>query len=153
MSDSDTSSNSAVMTDDPATAVIDVQDPLPESNFFYRRVFAYVSSTILVGLLAYVTFKMQTPESLRTMALYLSLLLWFSITYYMLAPSGEQVVRIIQAGRVLRSGVEMTRTARVDRREGVTEARTTAGRRGTPQRRSSRPYDPEDAAPRSRRHD
>lgn len=141
---------SAAMTDDPATAVIDVQDPLPESNFFYRRVFAYVSSTILVGLLAYVTFKMQTPESLRTMALYLSLLLWFSITYYMLAPSAEQLVRIIQAGRALRSGVEMTRTARVDRREGTAEARTTARPRRAPERRSRGP-ETYDAAPRSRR--
>lgn len=137
-------------TEDPATALIDVQDPLPESNFLYRRIYSYVATVSIWGLLVFVVYKMEEPESLRIAALYLSLLLWFAITYYMIAPSAEQITRIIQAARTLRSGVEMTRSARTDTHDGVTEARTHAGRPETPQRRPER-RDDRDAAPRSRR--
>lgn len=153
MSDTDKQGTSADMTDDPATALIDVQDPLPESDFKFRRIYSYTATTALIVLLAFIIHKMTEPESLRIAALYLSLLLWFTITYYMIAPSAEQITRIIQAARTLRSGVEMTRTARVDRREGVAEAQTTARRREQPQRPSSRPSDPDDVAPRSSRRD
>jgi hypothetical protein len=142
--DQDAPGNSIKTTETPATAEIDVQDPLPESNFFWRRVYSYLATFSIWGLLTYVVHKMADAESLRWAVTCLSLLLWFTITYYMIAPSAEQITRIIQAARTLRSGVDMTRRARVERNGRVTEAETHAGR----------PHeDTEDAAPRSRRYD
>ena len=134
------SDSNSIESGGPPAVEVDVQDPLPESNFFWRRIFAYVLSSLLLGLLAYVVFKMTQPESLRTAALYLSILLWFSMTYYMIAPSAEQVTRIIQAAKILRSGVSMTRRATIS--EGEAEVETTAGRPMSPQG---------DAAPSNRR--
>ena len=124
----ETNSGNAAATEGPPPAAVDVQDPLPESNFLWRRVFAYATSTAILCLLAYVIFKMTEAASLRIAALYLSLLLWFSITYYMLAPSAEQVVRIIQAGRAMRSGVSFDRSASSTGEK--IEVRTTAGKGG-----------------------
>jgi hypothetical protein len=134
------------VTNSPATAEIDVQDPLPESNFLWRRLYSYIATVSIWALLVFVVYKMDDQDSLRTAALYLCLLLWFTITYYMIAPSAEQITRIVQAARTLRSGVEMTRKGRVERGGRVTEAETHIGR-------PERPDDEPDAAPRSRYHD
>lgn len=77
---------------------------LPESNFVWRRIFSYAHSVILLGLIGYVVFKMSTDANLKQIALYLVLLLWWSMTYYMIAPTAEQITRIIQAGKSLRFG-------------------------------------------------
>lgn len=125
---------------------IDAQDPLPESNFFWRRLYSYIATFSIWGLLVYVIYKMEDAGSLRTVALYLSMLLWFTITYYMIAPSAEQITRIIQAARTLRSGVPMRRRTSVDTSHGDhAEVEMTAGYQET--------SESEDAAPRSRYHD
>lgn len=144
----DTQGTSVKTTETPATSQIDLQDPLPESNFFWRRVYSYVVTFAVWGLLTYLIYKMTDAESLRWSALYLSVLLWFTITYYMIAPSAEQITRIIQAARTLRSGVEMTRTGRTERNGRVSEAETHVGRYHPPED----DYEG-DAAPRSRRRD
>lgn len=77
---------------------------LPESNFVWRRLFSYAHSVILLGLIGYVVFKIGTDTDLKQIAFYLAMLLWWSITYYMIAPTAEQIVRIIQAGKALRIG-------------------------------------------------
>lgn len=129
-----------------ATGEIDAQDPLPESNFFWRRLYSYIATFSIWGLLVFVIYKMEDAGSLRTVALYLSMLLWFTITYYMIAPSAEQITRIIQAARTMRSGVPLTRRTTVDTPQGGhTEVETTAGYPEAPES--------DDAAPRSRYHD
>lgn len=129
-----------------ATGEIDAQDPLPESNFFWRRLYSYIATFSIWGLLVFVIYKMEDAGSLRTVALYLSMLLWFTITYYMIAPSAEQITRIIQAARTMRSKVPVAHRTTVDTRQGDhAEVETTAG---YPEARES-----DDAAPRSRYHD
>ncbi len=109
-------------------SLVDVQDPLPESNFLWRRVFAYATSTAILALLAYIVFKTDDPNNLESLALYLALLLWFSLTYYMIAPSAEQIVRIIQAAKVLKAGVPISRRAQSENADGEkVEVETTAG--------------------------
>lgn len=85
----------------------DLQDPLPESSFFYRRVFSYLTCIALTALLAFIIYRMDDPTSLRDVALYLCVLLFFTITYYMVAPSGEQVVKMVQTAKMLISGVRV----------------------------------------------
>lgn len=86
---------------------VDLQDPLPESTFFYRRVFSYAVSVALLGLLGFVIYQIDEAAELREVALYLCLLLFIVITYYMIAPSAEQVVKMLQTAKLFASGVRM----------------------------------------------
>lgn len=127
------------------TQEIDAQDPLPESNFFWRRLYSYIATFSLWGLLVFVIHKIEEPSSLRLVAMYLSLLLWFTITYYMIAPSAEQITRIVQAARNIRSGLGGSHHSRVEYDECAPGDERHVRREDN--------YDSEDAAPRSRYHD
>lgn len=157
MSD-DTQSNSASATADPATSRVDVQDPLPETNWFWRRVYTFALSLISV---AFIWFGLEALNSMREPRLVYSITRYMIgvhvllITFYMLAPSAEQMVKLIQSARLLRSGIPITRSAVVETPQGGrTEVRTTAGAPEAlpPQNRSPEPPagDEEDFAPRSR---
>lgn len=78
--------------------------PLPESKFFYRRVFSYVLTVALLGLLGYIIYQLADPGALKSIAFWLIILLWWVATYYMVAPSAEQIARIIQSARMWRRG-------------------------------------------------
>lgn len=81
----------------------DPQDPLPEPSFLYRRVFSYGTAISLIGLIAFVVWRIEGDEQLREIALYLCLLLFMVVTYYMVAPSAEHVVKMVQLGKLWRS--------------------------------------------------
>lgn len=82
---------------------VDPQDPLPEPSFLYRRIFSYVMAVALVGLIAFVVWRIEGSDQLREVALYLCTLLFVVITYYMVAPSAEHVVKMVQLGKLWRS--------------------------------------------------
>lgn len=77
---------------------------LPESNFIWRRIYSFISSSVLLGLIGYVVFKMDTDTDLKAVAFWLCFLLWWAMLFYMIAPTAEQITRIIQAGKSLRFG-------------------------------------------------
>ena len=81
--------------------MIDPQDPLPEPKFTYRRIFSYGVSLALLAILGLIVWRIDDGDALRQLALYLCVLLFFVITYYMVAPSAEQIVKLIQSARVL----------------------------------------------------
>lgn len=89
------------------TEQIDPQDPLPESTFFYRRVFSYGLSVSLVGLLALTVWRIDGADELRAVALYLCVLLFVVITYYMIAPSAEHVVKMMQTAKLFLNNVHI----------------------------------------------
>ena len=74
----------------------DLQDPLPEGSFFYRRWYSYVLTASLIGLLAFTIWQISDSNELRRIALYECVLLFCISTYYMIAPSAEQVVKMLQ---------------------------------------------------------
>jgi len=90
-------------TPETSATVHVLQDPLPESNFFYRRWFSYVVAVVNVLGMAFLIHKMTEEESLRTAFYVLGVIHWFTITYYMIAPSAEQLARIIQAARIAKT--------------------------------------------------
>ncbi len=126
----ETSPTNSASTADPTTAV-DVQDPLPEANWLWRRVYTYVMSLILVVLIAWVLdslHDLRDAQSLYEIGMRLCWLLAAVLTYYLVAPSAEQITRLVQSARVLRAGVGITRTARAETPEGTkTEVSTVAG--------------------------
>lgn len=76
---------------------------LPESDFKWRRIFSYVLSVALLALVGVAVYQITDSENLRDTAFWLMVLLWWVITYYMVAPSAEQIARIIQSARLFGS--------------------------------------------------
>lgn len=98
-----------VEIDTPSGGVrIDPQDPLPESNFLYRRLTTWF---IVMALLALVWHNVEALHGLGAVDGLVEITKWLIAltgivsTYYLIAPSAEQVVRIIQTARVLRQGI------------------------------------------------
>lgn len=134
---------------------VDVQDPLPESAFLYRRIFSYFLSVALIALLALVVWRMDSAAELTRVALYLCLLLFMVVTYYMIAPSAEQVVKMLQTAKLLARGVTIEKSASADRTSATTRTRVGRGtiNHSEPPRRPPPPepsYRSPDAAPTSR---
>jgi len=103
------------MSDEAQSVPADLlQDPLPESTFFYRRIFSYAVSVVILALLGYIIHRMNDAAQLRMVASYLCVLLFCVITYYMIAPSGEQVVKMFQTAKMTISGVNIRHDPRVD---------------------------------------
>ena len=142
------------MTDDKDVSAgpppsVDVQDPLPESNFFYRRVFSYLITVSITGLLAFVVWRIDGADELRQVALYLCLLLFVVVTYYMIAPSAEQVVKMLQTAKMFTHGVTTRVESRAEGPRGSARSTTTVGRHAAPRSPDRGPS--HDAAPTSSR--
>ena len=73
---------------------------LPESNFIWRRLFSYALAVGLLLLLSVVVYQISESRDLADTAFWLMVLLWWVITFYMVAPSAEQIARIIQSARL-----------------------------------------------------
>lgn len=73
---------------------------LPESDFKFRRLFSWLLATLIIGMIAWIIYRVEDNATLGEIAIYLILLLWWVITYYMVAPSAEQIARIVGAARI-----------------------------------------------------
>lgn len=80
----------------------DPQDPLPEIRFTYRRLFSFGACAAVFALLWRIVDQLQGDDALGEIAKWLIGLNALVVTYYMIAPSAEQIAKIIQAARVLR---------------------------------------------------
>lgn len=155
MSDTNGSNNSAAAGPDPATVRVDVQDPLPETNWFWRRVYTFTLSLISISIVIYgvqVLHELKDADNVYRVTRYMIGVHVLLITYYMLAPSAEQMVKLIQTAKLLGAGIPITRKAVVETPEGGrTEVSTTAGAPAPPEPPQAAPEAPEeDFAPRSR---
>lgn len=71
----------------------DLQDPLPEGQWLFRRIFTWTLTVCLLGLVAMIIRRMP-QDGLQLVALWLIGLLALVVTYYLLAPSAAELVRI-----------------------------------------------------------
>lgn len=93
---------------------VDLQDPLPEASWLWRRVFVFATTAAVFWMLWAAIDRLAAvalaAPTLGVPAL-LSLCKWiigFSglmATYYMVAPSAEQIVKLLKTAALLRSGV------------------------------------------------
>lgn len=136
----------------------DLQDPLPEPNWLWRRSYTFALSLISLGFVWYgaeAMFLMKRPEELFAITRYMIGILAFLILCYMVAPSAEQITKLVQASKIIQSGVPMSRTAEAETDEGKTKITATVGDQSGALAEPE-PYiapedrDPEDFAPRSR---
>jgi len=147
------------------TTGLDAQDPLPEASWLWRRVFTFAVTFAVLWML------WQSIDRLATVALtdpqrgvpaLLSLCQWiigFSammVTYYMVAPSAEQIVKIGHMAGMLRSGVQFASHQSISTPAASMDTAATAGTPPAPpvppllgEAAPVRVDDEEDAAPRS----
>lgn len=114
------SSASTAQAGPPATAVL--HDPLPESNWLWRRIFSFANATaVAIGILLVVNAMVNLSKHVTTPDLEVNALLkitewlivyqWCVTTYYLIAPTGEQITRWVQTAGMLKKGVGMFSTA------------------------------------------
>lgn len=135
----------------PATVEIDVQDPLPEQDWTWRRTYTYGLTLITCGFLLYALIslhRLDAPDHIYVIAKLLIGVIAMMATYYMVAPSAEQIVHLIQAARTLRAGVPLSRKSTVQTPQRKIVAESSAGVDAEPI--SPPADDEEDVAPRSR---
>lgn len=95
---------------------VDIQDPLPESSWLWRRVFVFVVTAVVLwflwgamdrlGNVAMIDPRLGVPALLSLCKWIISLTILMS-TYYLIAPSAEQVVKMFKIASMLRSGVQI----------------------------------------------
>lgn len=149
------------MTDSPTPPpALDLQDPLPEANWLWRRVFTFIAVgaifAILIGLAIATnrivgnvvgridTMNAQAVAEIAKQALVVilrmfTLMFWalmVTITYYMIAPSAEQITKMLQTAGLLKAGVQMA-----SRTVETPERRETAATVGTPPQPVTPPVD------------
>lgn len=137
------------MTDTPTPPpAIDAQDPLPEANWLWRRVFTFIAMALIFLLLfglATATNRIVTnvvgridtmsaiavaeiaKQALIAILAMFKMMFWsllVVVTYYMVAPSAEQITKMMQTAGLLKAGVQIaSRTLETpDRRETASTA-------------------------------
>jgi hypothetical protein len=107
---------------DPLTKLVaDPQDPLPESNWKYRRRFAFVALALYAVLRGFAIWHTREASAWG-----LDLVCFAIIVCYMIAPSGEQAVKMIQTVSALKGGVSFNTTSAVDAAAGTATTTTEA---------------------------
>lgn len=121
----------------------DLQDPLPESSFLYRRITVWVVGIVILALLWYNVHALRHLEhgdGLVTISQWLIALLGLLLTYYLIAPSAEHIVRMFQTANILKSGVATSVVSKVTTAAGhVTETKAAAG---PPKQNTEAPEEP-----------
>lgn len=123
------------MADLSPSSTTDLQDPLPESSWFWRRVFVFAVTAAVLWMLwgaitqlanvALVEPRLGVP-ALLTLCKWIIGFSGMMVTYYMVAPSAEQLTKMVKVASLLKSGVQVAGT-RVETPEGHVEGAKTVG--------------------------
>lgn len=128
------------MSDTNSEPQVDLQDPLPESSWFWRRVFVYTVTAAILWMLwgaieRLSAVAMVKPEqgvpALLTLCQWLLAQTILMATYYMVAPSAEQVVKMFKVATLLRGGVQVAGRQRIAA-DGSTDTAKTVGKPPAP---------------------
>lgn len=124
------------MSDTTPDPKVDLQDPLPESSWFWRRVFVYVVTAAVLWMLwgaieRLSAVAMISPEkgvpALLTLCKWLLVQTILMATYYMVAPSAEQIIKMLKTAALLHGGVQIAGKQRVVTPTTDTEIAKTVG--------------------------
>lgn len=121
------------MADATPSVHTDLQDPLPESSWLWRRLFVYVVTTAVLWMLwgaitqlgnvALVEPKLGVP-ALLTLCKWIIGFTGMMVTYYMIAPSAEQLTKMVKTVSLLKAGVQVAGRRSETPEGGIDEART-----------------------------
>jgi hypothetical protein len=97
----------ATETKPPAQVVeLDPQDPLPESNWFWRRIFFIGFIVIMSAIKAYETYEDRQDW-------FTSFLILVGVVTYGIAPSAEQAYKMFQLTTLFKDGISFKRSQHV----------------------------------------
>lgn len=139
---------------------VDPQDPIPESNFKYRRIFAFVFCSWCLAQVGWNSYQISLValkgsetaiKGLVNNTWWTLALCGLIVTYYLLAPSAEQMTKMIQTARLLK-GSTFTSTSRAASSDGSASSTTTVTPAAEPAAPPPPPVEEDevDAAPSSR---
>ena len=124
---------------------VDVQDPLPESKWFWRRLFVFSVTLVLLALLwdkvdaVSDVARAGSETAIDGLVAILKsciVLIGMLILFYLLAPSAEQLTKLIQTARVLKLGGSITNEAKAKSADGAEVTTTTTAIGGKPEEKS-----------------
>jgi hypothetical protein len=113
---------------------VETHDPLPEANWFWRRVFSFLFVSLMIAGMWWIGSMIDelaphnpnlAIEKLYDAFRYAVLLTFVSVTYYMVAPSAEQVTRMWQTAALFKNGVVSSVTQVAKGADGSTASATT----------------------------
>jgi hypothetical protein len=121
----------------PPTVLVDPQDPLPESNWLWRRVFVFAVTGILLAMLwikidivGDVALK-GSETAIAGLIAILKLMVYLvglSMLLYIAGASMEQITKLIQTGSLFRRGFSTQTVQRAIAADGsIAEAHATSG--------------------------
>lgn len=150
---------SAAQISAPATIL---HDPLPESTWFWRRCFIFALTAIsAAGVWLMVQAIRDLAANNPTLAVpafqriigWLLLFDWCVVTYYLVAPTGEQITRWVQTAGMLKNGVALFGTATTQTPDTTAQTTVAAGKPAPAPApiATAPPAPPIDAAPTSRK--
>ena len=123
------------MADLAPSVPTDLQDPLPESSWFWRRVFVYAVTVAVLWMLwgaitqlgnvALVEPKLGVP-ALLTLCKWIIGFTGMMVTCYMIAPSAEQLTKMLKTVSLLKAGVQVS-GRRSEAADGSSEEAKTVG--------------------------
>lgn len=111
-------------------AELDAQDPLPESGFLYRRITVWVVCITILSLLwfnVHALRALQHGDGLVEISKWLIVLIGLILTYYLIAPSAEHIVRIFQTVSAWKAGIATSVTTATRSVAGATTSSKTTG--------------------------
>lgn len=91
------------MTAAPPVATQDPQDPLPESNWEWRRWFIFSTQGLLIGALLY-----ALHQSTEMAAAWVVGGIIANSIFYLCAPSAEQVAKMFASVSAMKAGISFT---------------------------------------------
>lgn len=142
----------AAVTAGPPSTSADPQDPLPESNWFYRRILIFagvglcalglaIILAILYRLATLAALSPDTPnatqvqlhtiEALYNLGFWLVMLILVNLTLYLIAPSAEQATKMLATVSALKGGVAFTSRAAISTPSSRAESFSAAGPAGS----------------------
>lgn len=131
----------------PRPPMLDPQDPLPESNWKWRRIFIFAASVleaIALGFVLWMLYRLATLtlgddhqdnqtvrnsiEALYNLGFWLIILCLADRVLYLIAPSAEQATKMLATVSAWKANISTTSIARSSGPDGtVAEASTAAG--------------------------
>ena len=125
------------MSDETTTRILaDPQDPLPEANWLWRRVFIFLVTTVVLFLVYGAVDRLGAVAVVRPeigIPAFVSIvkLLVFTVNimalFYMVAPSAEQITKLVKTAGLLRAGVQIATRATARKGDQVEETQATVG--------------------------
>jgi hypothetical protein len=112
---------------------VQAHDPLPESNWFWRRIYIFAVTTVVTVGVWMIVQAMVTAgngqvivNALVKICGWLLLYGWFLATYYMIAPTGEQIVKMWQSVTAWKAGITTSITQTATGADGSQATATTS---------------------------